>query len=154
MRLSKNFTLEEMTKSLTALALGIENTPDELEVQNLIDLCRNVLQPLRDYYKLPVKVTSGYRSKALNEAVGGSQTSQHSKGQAADFTIPSVDNKEVAKYIQDNLEFDQLILEFYEDGIPNSGWLHCSFNNRGNRKEVLKAYKNSKGKTVYEEISL
>ena len=156
MKLTKNFWLQEFTKSNTATRLGIDNTPDAEVIDNLKNLCENVLQPVRDHFEEVVSVSSGYRSKALNKAVGGSITSDHVKGFAADFEIYGIDNYKVAKYIQDNLEFDQLILEYYVDGNINSGWLHCSYvggKGRVNRKQVLKAYKKN-GKTVYEPVKL
>ena len=93
-------------------------------------------------------ITSGYRSADLNYAIGGSNTSQHCKGQAVDIECPGTPNYDVAKWIEDNLEFDQLILEFYTPGIPDSGWVHVSYNSEENRKSVLTALKEN-GKTVY-----
>ena len=133
MRLSKNFSLSELTKSQTALRMGINNEPTPGDLYNLHLLCDNILQPLREHYGRPVTISSGYRSEDLCVAIGSSRKSQHAKGQAADFEVMGVDNKEVAEWIRDVLDFDQLILEFYEDGEPNSGWIHCSYaeNNRG-----------------------
>ena len=153
MELSKNFTLREMTRSQTATRKGISNTPSGTHQSNLVLLCQNILQPLRDYYGRPLRVTSGYRSPELCIAIGSSVNSQHAKGQAADFEIPGVSNKELAEYINENLNYDQLILEFFTPDDPMSGWVHCSFNNKAeNRKQFLRAYKDN-GKTKYEMYS-
>ena len=146
-RLSKNFTLTEFVKSQTALRHGIDNTPNTIHLHNAKLLFGNVVQPVRDHFGVTV-INSGYRGPALNEAVGGSSKSQHCKGQAADIECPGTPNYDVAKYIQDTLDFDQLILEFYTPGIPDSGWVHVSYNPDGNRKSVLTAMKEN-GKTVY-----
>jgi zinc D-Ala-D-Ala carboxypeptidase len=148
MNLSKSFTLNELTKSQEATRLGIENIPNEEHIENLKILCENILQPLRDYYGMPVSVSSGYRSVVLCEAVGSSSKSQHTKGQAADFEIFGVSNKDVADFIVQNLEYDQCILEFWNENDPNSGWVHCSYSVNGNRKQYLKAQKID-GKIVY-----
>lgn len=133
MKLSRNFSLGELTKSQTALRMGIDNNPTPEDLYNLHLLCDNILQPLREHYGRPVTISSGYRSEDLCVAIGSSRKSQHAKGQAADFEVMGVDNKEVAEWIRDVLDFDQLILEFYKDGEPNSGWIHCSYaeDNRG-----------------------
>ena len=148
MKLSNNFSLQEMTKSQTALRKGIDNTPTEEHTANLQALCQNVLQPVREYYARPVTVNSGYRGPALNEAIGGASSSQHCRGQAADIEIPGISNYELANHISQNLDYDQLILEFYTPGDPNSGWVHVSYNPEGNRKQDLTAMKEN-GKTVY-----
>ena len=148
MQLSKNFTLTEFTKSQTALRQGIDNTPSDEHLEAAKVLFENVVQPVRDHFG-PTVINSGYRGPDLNKAVGGSSTSQHCKGQAVDIEIPGVANYDVAVYIRDNLDFDQLILEFYTPGIPNSGWVHVSYNNTGDqRKSTLTALKEN-GKTVY-----
>lgn len=147
MKLSKNFTLEELQKSQTAARRRIDNTaPDEV-VANLKTLVENILQPVRDHFKKPVVISSGYRSPRLNRAIGGARTSQHVYGQAADFEIPGLSNYKVAKWIEENLPFDQLILEFYTPGQPNSGWVHVSYGPR-NRKQVLTATRRGR-KVVY-----
>ena len=148
MNLSKSFTLNELTKSQEATRLGIDNTPNEEHILNLKLLCENVLQPIRDYYGMPVSVSSGYRSAKLCEAIGSSSKSQHTKGQAADFEIFGVANKDLADFIVKNLDYDQCILEFWNENEPNSGWVHCSFNALGNRKQFLKAEKLN-GRVVY-----
>lgn len=148
MNLSKSFTLNELTKSQEATRLGIDNTPNEEQIQNLKILCEKILQPLRDFYGMPVSISSGYRSVALCEAIGSSSKSQHTKGQAADFEIFGVPNKEVSEFIVKNLEYDQCILEFWNENEPNSGWVHCSYSSNGNRMQYLKAEKLN-GRIVY-----
>lgn len=138
MRLSPNFTLREMTKSQTATRLGIDNTPTEEHINNLSVLCTEILEPVRTAFSRGFSPSSGYRSEALCEAIGSSKNSQHAKGQAADFEIPGVSNYELAAWISQNLEFDQLILEFYDPAEPNSGWVHCSVrSDDDNRGQVL-----------------
>jgi zinc D-Ala-D-Ala carboxypeptidase len=148
MKLSKNFTLNELTKSQEATRLGIDNTPDEEYILNLKLLCENILQPIRDFYGMPLSVSSGYRSPELCEAIGSSRTSQHTRGQAADFEIFGVANKNLADFVVKNLDYDQCILEFWNENEPNSGWVHCSYNSSGNRKQFLKAEKFN-GRIVY-----
>lgn len=148
MKLSKNFSLAEFTKSQAALRLGLDNSPSPQDIEALEKLCINVLQPVRDYFG-PVVITSGYRSKTLNEAIGGAATSQHCYGQAADFECPGNSNYDVAAWISKNLPFDQLILEFYTPGDPSSGWIHVSWkNDQINRNKILTASREG-GKTVY-----
>jgi len=146
-RLSKNFSLQEFTKSQTAERRGIDNTPVEGHLENAKELFENVVQKVRDNFGVTV-INSGYRSGDLNYAVGGSNTSQHCKGQAVDIECPGTPNYDVAKWIEDNLDVDQLILEFYTPGIPDSGWVHVSYKTEGNRKSILTAMKED-GKTVY-----
>jgi zinc D-Ala-D-Ala carboxypeptidase len=148
MNLTKNFTLAEMTKSETALRHGMDNTPGEQETSALKLLAEKVLQPVRDHFGRGVKVNSGFRHPEVNAKVGGSKTSDHCRGQAADIEIPGVPNAELAEWIKDNLEFRQLILEFYTPGIPDSGWVHVSYVAEDNKKQVLTATKQN-GKTVY-----
>ena len=148
MNLTQNFALSEMTKSETALRFGMANDPTETEIGNLKALCENVLQPVRDHYGKGVKVNSGFRHPLVNAKVGGSTTSDHCKGMAADIEIPGVANAELAEWIKDNCEFRQLILEFYTPGIPDSGWVHVSFNPNDNKKQVMTATRKD-GKTVY-----
>ena len=149
MQLSENFSLNELTKSQTATRKGINNTPNDNEKENLKSLSINILQKIRDHYNKPVRVTSGYRSPELCVAIGSSAKSQHAKGEAADFEITGVDNFDLAIWISKNLEFDQLISEFYAEQDPDSGWVHCSYKAEGpNRKQVLTAYKEG-SKTRY-----
>ena len=151
-QLSTNFSLPELTKSQTAERKGIDNTPSPEHKRNLKSLCTRVLQPVRDHFNRVVSVSSGYRSEALCVAIGSKTTSQHAKGQAADFEIYGLSNGELANYIKENLDYDQLILEYWTpESDINKGWVHCSFNSEGNRKEFLRAYKNE-GKTKYEHI--
>ena len=144
MQITANFSLDEMTKSQTALRKGINNMPDPIHLHNLHGLCHNILQPVREHFGRPVTVSSGFRSVELCLAIGSSSASQHAKGQAADFEVIGIDNKEVAEWIRDNLDFDQLILEFYNEGEQQSGWIHCSyagtdeFGIEHNRKAVLR----------------
>ena len=133
MYLSTNFSLEEMCKSSTALRKNINNSPNDLQVQCMTALCENILQPIRDEFG-PFIVSSGYRSVALCEAINSKATSQHAKGQAADFEVPGVDNYELALWIADNLPYDQLILEYYSGG--NSGWIHCSYVPNGRKQKL------------------
>ena len=146
-RLSKNFTLQEFTKSQTAERKGIDNTPAEAHLENAKILFEKVVQPVRDHFG-PTIINSGYRGPKLNEAVGGSSKSQHCKGEAVDIECPGTSNYAVASWIEQNLDFDQLILEFYTPGIPDSGWVHVSYKSEGNRKSILTAMKEN-GKTVY-----
>ena len=146
-KLSQNFTIQEYIKSQTALRQGIDNTPTEEHMGNATALFRNVVQKVRDQFGVTV-INSGYRGEALNKAVGGSSKSQHCKGEAVDIECPGTPNYDVAKWIEDNLDFDQLILEFYTPGVPDSGWVHVSYKSEGNRKSVLTAMKEN-GKTVY-----
>jgi hypothetical protein len=147
-QLTTNFSLHELTKSETALRMGYDNTPGEAETEALRLLCEKVLQPVRDHYGKGVKVNSGYRSPESNAAVGGSKTSDHCKGMAADIEIPGVANAELAQWIMDNLEYTQLILEFYTPGIPDSGWCHISYDPANLKKQELTATKVA-GKTTY-----
>jgi hypothetical protein len=148
MKLSPNFTLHEMTKSETALRLGLSNEPGEAEIESLRLLCEKVLQPVRNHFGKGVKVNSGFRHPDVNKAVNGSTTSDHCKAMAADIEIPGIPNAELAEWIKDNLEFKQLILEFYTLGIPDSGWVHVSYNKDDLKKQVLTATKEN-GKTIY-----
>ena len=152
MKLSKNFSLKEMTASQTAERTGINNNPNDDQITSLQKLCENILQPVRDHYATPVTVSSGFRSEELCVAIGSSVNSQHAKGQAADFEIFGTPNAELAKWIAENLDFDQLILEYHKPEEPNSGWIHCSYKSpTDNRKQTLRAFRNESGKTQYEE---
>ena len=146
-RLSENFTLQEFTKSQTAIRKGLDNTPAEAHIENAKELFANVVQKVRDNFGVTI-INSGYRGPDLNYAIGGSNTSQHTRGQAVDIECPGIPNYDVAKWVEDNLEFDQLILEFYTPGIPDSGWVHVSYKTEDNRKQCLTAMKEN-GKTIY-----
>ena len=150
MNLSRNFTLQELIKSDTAIRLNIDNNPNGDQIDKLKQLCENVLQPVRDQFGR-VKVTSGFRSPELCRAIGSSENSQHAKAEAADFECIGTDNAELADWIHKNLETDQLILEFYTPGEPNSGWIHCSWIPDQPRASFLHAFK-SEGKTKYKPI--
>ena len=152
MKLTENFSLNELTKSQTAERKGIDNTPSTEHQENLKSLCEMILQPIRDHFGQVVSVSSGYRSPELCVAIGSSTKSQHASGCAADFEIFGVSNKELADYINENLDYDQLILEYWKgENEPNSGWVHCSYTNGSNRKQYLRAYKEN-GSTKYEPI--
>lgn len=150
MNLSKNFSLKEFTKSNTATRLGISNQPTEEHVENLKKLCVNVLQPLRDAIGLPLRITSGYRSEELNRAIGGSTTSDHSKGRAADLELyvdGEEDNAAIFNAIKElNLPYYQLIWEFGDDYQPN--WVHVAYREEDPKQQDLKAVK-IEGKTQY-----
>jgi uncharacterized protein YcbK (DUF882 family) len=148
MNLTVNFTLSEMIKSDTALRHDMDNTPEEAEIENLKRLCEKVLQPVREHFKTGVKVNSGFRHPDVNAKVGGSKTSDHCKGQAADIEIPGIPNADLAKWITENLDFTQVILEFYTQGVPDSGWVHVSYDPQNLKKQSLTAVKKD-GKTVY-----
>ena len=148
MNLSANFTLNELTKSETATRLDLDNTPNEEQIESLRLLCENILQPVRDHFGKPVKISSGFRAPAVNQATGGSATSDHCRGQACDFEIEGLSNPDVATWIMENLTYSQLILEFYVQGQPNSGWIHCSYNPDKLIKQELTAVKVA-GKTQY-----
>ena len=151
MKLSENFSLLELTKSQTAERKGIDNTPSTEHQENLKRLCESILQRVRDHFGRVVSVSSGYRSAELCTAIGSKTTSQHAKGEAADFEIYGLSNKELADWINENLDYDQLILEYWKESDPNSGWVHCSYSEGNNRKQNLKAYKED-GRTKYEQV--
>jgi len=146
MKLSKNFVLSEITHSNTAKRLGIDNEPTETHLQNMQNLVDNLLQPLRDAVG-PIRISSGYRNPSLNRAIGGSRSSQHCKGQALDiqfWEMGQMNNKVIYDFILDsNMEFDQMINEF------DFAWIHISLKDKGNRKQVLEAYKDEDGDTKY-----
>ena len=150
MNLTRNFTLSELIKSDTAIRRNINNNPNAEQVEKLKALCENILQPVRDHFGR-VKVTSGFRSVDLCIAIGSSSNSQHAKAEAADFECPGVDNVELADWIKRELPYDQLILEFYTPGEPNSGWIHCSYIEGTPRASFLHAFR-SEGKTKYKPI--
>ena len=150
MKLSRNFTLQELIKSDTAIRKGIDNNPNADQIEKLKTLCETILQPVRDHFGR-VKVTSGFRSTKLCLAIGSSVNSQHAKAEAADFEVIGVDNAELADWINMNLPYDQLILEYYKVGEPNSGWIHCSICDKDPRKQFLHAYR-FEGKTKYKPV--
>ena len=152
MQLSENLSVAEFSKSDTAKRRGINNTPQGKHLEAAKELAQNIFQPIREHFATPIFLSSGYRSEALNTAVGGSSTSQHSKGEAIDIDMdghkgPS--NADVFNYIKENLPFDQLIWEFGTDKNPD--WVHVSYKKGGpQRGQILRAKRNSVGKTFYE----
>ncbi len=154
MKLTKNLSLQEMLKSRTATRLGLSNSPNEEHVKNMQALAENIFQPLRDYFGVPLHISSGYRSEALNKAIGGSKSSQHCKGEAMDIDrdgYSQPDNAQIFEYIKNNLDFDQMIWEFGTQKNPE--WVHVSHKRDGkNRAELLVAYKTSYGKTKYRQF--
>ena len=153
MKLSKNLSLAEVTKSATAKRRGIANEPTIEHLENLKAVAENIFQPIREEFMCPIFVSSGYRSEALNEAIGGSKTSQHSKGEAFDLDADVygvITNADIFHYIEDRLDYDQLIWEFGTEENPD--WVHVSFKKDGsNRREKLRAEK-ANGRTVYRFI--
>ena len=149
MKLSQNFSLRELTKSQTAERKGIPNEPSEEHIENLKLLCTKILQPIRDEFGI-VSVSSGYRSPDLCVALGSKSTSQHARGQAADFECYEIANNKLFEWATKNLTFDQAILEFYT-GEPESGWIHMSYNEDNNRSETLRAFREN-NKVVYQKI--
>lgn len=165
MKLSKNFTLKEAMYSQTAIRKGIDNTPTDEHIENLKVIAEKIFQPLREHFGVPICVSSGYRSKELNKAIGGAHkivngiyvpTSQHCKGEALDLdadTYGKITNKQIFDYIAENLEYDQLIWEFgteYPNGNPN--WVHVSYSEGNNRMKKLTASKKEGYPTIYRYI--
>jgi hypothetical protein len=149
MQLSKNLALAEVTRSETAKRKGISNMPTPEHIENFKKLAENVFQPIREHFGVPIHLSSGYRSAALNKAVGGSSSSQHCTGEAIDIDMDgtSITNKQVFDFIRENVNFDQMIWEFGSDTNPD--WVHVSYESTGKqRKQVLKAVKQA-GKTIY-----
>jgi len=140
MQLSDHFTLSELTKSSTAERLGIANEPGSTEVESLIMVCDKVLEPVRNHYGIAFAPNSGFRCLELNQAIGSSDNSQHVAGEAVDFEVVGVPNKEMALWIMDNCDFDQLILEFYKEGVPDSGWVHCSYTINGDNRKSARVF--------------
>ena len=140
MKLTDNFSLKEMTQSQTALKNNIDNEPNAEQIENLKQLCQTILQPIREDFQLPIKITSGFRSPELCEIIGSKSTSQHCANEcaAADFEIPGVDNKKVFKHIIENLPFCQIILEYYDDSDINSGWIHVSWSPNPRGQALIK----------------
>ena len=151
-KLSDHFTLGEFIKSQDAIRNNIDNYPDDEYIANMVLLCTYALEPIRKYFGKPVSISSGYRSVELNAKIGGSKTSDHCFGKAADIEIVGVDNKVLFDWCKVNLAYKQLILEFYTDDQPSSGWLHISLDVTDMKHEALRARKNSAGKTVYELV--
>ena len=150
MKLSRNFSLSELIKSDTAIRHGIDNNPNADQIEKLKLLCENILQPVRDHFGR-VTVTSCFRSPALCQKINSSINSQHTRAEAADFEVMGTSNAEVFDWIKANLDWDQMILEFYTPGEPNSGWVHCSWVAENPRKQLLRAYK-EEGRTKYKPV--
>ena len=151
MKLTANITLDELTKSQIAERKGINNNPNPQQIENLKNLAINILQPVRSHFDKPLIISSGFRCAQLCTEIGSSINSQHTAfdgAAAADFEIPGVDNRELALWIKNELEFDQLILEFYRDNEPTSGWIHCSYSTEANRNQSLRAQR-KEGKVSY-----
>ena len=151
MKLTANISLDELIKSQVAERKGINNNPSPMQIENLKALAVNILQPIRSQFDRPLIISSGFRCAQLCLEIGSSINSEHcadKKSAAADFEIPGIDNKELAEWIKSNLEYNQLILEFYRDGEPSSGWVHCSYSTDLNKKQSLIAYRQD-GKTQY-----
>lgn len=152
-KLTEHFTVEELSASPTAKRLGLSNTPTPEHLANMKYVCEKILEPVRAKFG-PVTVNSSYRAPAVNKAVGGSKTSQHVNGQAVDFEVMGMSNKDLADWVADNLEFDQVILEFYTAGDKNSGWVHVSIKKEGgNRRQRLIATKSKAGGTKYTPVA-
>lgn len=149
MNLTPHFKLEEFIKSATAASKGIDNTPPPAAIHNLKNLCVGVLEPLRALVARPVMIRSGYRSRELNAEVGGVHDSQHVDGEAADIEVPWLDNEQLALLIAARLRFDQLILEAYTPGQPNSGWVHVSFNQKLRHQVFTATFNRQLGKMIY-----
>lgn len=143
MKIGKYFTIDELTHTSTSL----QNKPSQSEKNALKELVKNVLDPARENLAFPIKVNSGFRSIAVNNAIGGAKNSQHTKGEAADLDCE--DNAKLFNYISDNLVFDQLIWEGGDDKQP--AWVHVSFSSKKNRSEVLRMKKVGK-KSTYTRI--
>ena len=150
MKLSRNFSLSELIKSDTAIRLGIDNNPNADQIEKLKLLCENIHQPVRDHFGR-VTVTSCFRSPELCVKIGSSLNSQHTKAEAADFECLGTSNAEVFDWIKANLPYDQMILEFFTPGEPNSGGIHCSYVSDKPRKQLLRAYK-EEGRTKYKPV--
>tara|TARA_R100000149_G_scaffold24866_1_gene9276 strand:- start:731 stop:1186 length:456 start_codon:yes stop_codon:yes gene_type:complete len=144
MQLTKHFSLQEFTKSQTAERMGIDNTPPEDIIPKLSFIATQILEPLREKIDKPIIITSGYRCPELSKAIGSSENSQHCKGEAVDIEAFGMSTLNLAEMIINHFEFDQVILECYQKGDLNSGWVHCSLKSGENRKEVL-TYSKAKG---------
>lgn len=149
MEISKHFNMQEVIKSHTATRLGIDNSLPNNLLPNVRLVAEKILEPVRVYFNRPIYPSSWYRSPKLNKVTGGSLKSDHCKGCAVDFEIKGMPNAVIAEFIRDNLEFRQLILEFYNPDKPNSGWIHCSYVEGDNKKEVLRT---QDGKTYHKGL--
>ncbi len=152
MELSKNFSLGEMTISGTAKRLGIKNIPNKTQIEALRLLAINVLQPIHNHFRVAILLSNAFRSKELNKAVGGSRTSQHMEGEAADIDMDNttISNREIFDFIRLNLTFDQLIYEFGNSKNPD--WVHVSWNSKGKQRNQVLIAKKIAGKTTYQHF--
>lgn len=149
-QISKHLTLEELTYSATAIKLGIVNNPTPIQIENLKRLAEKVFEPTREHFGVPIHISSGYRIMNLNQALNGSITSQHCRGEAIDIDMKGdkVTNAQIFHWIKDNLKYDQLIWEFGDKKNPD--WVHVSYCDK-NRQQTLRAVKVN-GKTHYEKF--
>ena len=149
MQLSKNLALAEVTRSETAKRNGISNMPTPEHIENFKKLAENVFQPIREHFGVPIHISSGYRSAALNKAVGGSASSQHCTGEAIDIDMDGTDitNAQIFHFIKDNLNFDQLIAEFPVNSNPS--WVHVSYESTGKQRKQILVAKKVGGATKY-----
>jgi hypothetical protein len=148
MKLSENLELSEVIRSESAKRLGVNNTPTKEHIENLKALAENIFQPIRDHFGVPIRISSGYRSAALNSKIGGAKKSDHLVGRAIDIDQDgtSITNAQVFDFIKNNLKFSQLIWEFGTDKNPD--WVHVSYDPKNLKCQILKAIKQN-GKTVY-----
>lgn len=154
MKISEHISYKEATRSVTAMRLGIDNTPNEYQLQNMELIAKNVFEPLRKAVGGAIKINSFFRCEDLNKAIGGSSRSQHCQGRAIDIddNYGHMSNNDMYKYIKENLDFDQLIFEFPDEN-GNASWIHVSYVDAdSNRKRCLKAIKEN-GKTKYIDIT-
>lgn len=152
MKISEHISYKEGIKSNTALRMGIDNTPSDYELTNMVGIAENIFEPLREWVGGPIKITSMFRCEELNRAIGGSSRSQHCEGRAMDLddTFGHKTNAEMFEYIRKNLNFDQLIWEFGDDNNPD--WIHVSYiSDDENRKRVMRAERIN-GKTQYRYV--
>ena len=149
MQLSKNLALAEVTRSETAKRRGISNMPTPEHIENFKKLAEKVFQPIRDHFGVPIRISSGYRSKELNTAIGGSLSSQHCQGEAIDIDMDgtTITNAQIFNYIKENLEFDQLIAEFPVNSNP--AWVHVSYESSGKQRKQILVAKKVGGATKY-----
>ncbi len=158
-KLSQHFTMQEMVKSQNAIRYGINNMPTVTEQYALQAVAKHILEPVRVFGgNQPFSPSSGFRNEKVNVLAGGSENSQHRHGEAVDFELSTCSNFELANWIRYTLDFDQLILEFYTPGEPNSGWVHCSYvepqigrasTGKKNRRNVLTAISRPGQKPLY-----
>ncbi len=153
-KITEHFTYEEVVFSQTASRYDIDNTPSEQELEKCTIFAQRILEPVRAHFGKHISPSSWFRSQALNEAIGGSESSQHCKGEACDFEVSGVSNKDVVKWIYDHLSFDQIILEFHDEKDPNSGWIHCSYRQGHNRMQCLRSYRDKNSRVHYVVLDL